>query len=171
MATIPCIQVLKWLCDRVYLSYPRSKTFLDSGIAEALPPNHIRDHNDKLKADINEWMAQGAVILGESLLGSTHRIKKDGAVHELPRVTKGSAEMVTQSNVHLLPVIVDLTEDDRYMQRIGPIQQLETWEDTHPLSEQMAAARTERNRARGSKVVCIYQTAEQAEEERQRQER
>jgi hypothetical protein len=163
---IPCMQVLMAMCDRVYLTYPRTKTFLGAGLEEILPPEHTTEHNAGAKADIDEWMTEGAVILGESLLGSTHRSKEDGTVHELARVTKGSAEMVTRDHIHLLPVIVGLTEADRYMQRIGPLQQPKTLEDVHSFSEQMAAARTKRNRARGSQVICIYQTAEQAEEER-----
>ncbi len=169
--TIPCMQVLEAMCDRVYLSYPRSKTFLESGLAEALPPNHIPEHNDRLKGDIKQWMALGAVVLGESLLASTHGREEDGNVHTLRRVTYGSAEMVTRDNIHLLPVIVGLTEADRYMQRFGPFQQLASWEDVHPLHERMATARTERNRANGSNVLCVYQTAEQAEAERRLQER
>jgi len=168
---IPCMEVLRMMCDRIYLSYPPSKTFLASGIAEALPSNHISKHNNDLKSDISEWMAEGAVILGESLLGSTHRLKEDGTVHVLPRVTKGSAEMVMHDHIHILPVIIGLTEEDRYMQRIGPLQQPRSLDDVHSLSEQMAVARTERNRARGSQVICVYQTAEQAEVERKRPQR
>ncbi|HEY5442607.1 MAG TPA: hypothetical protein VIJ68_03650 [Candidatus Saccharimonadales bacterium] len=164
---IPCMYVLQMLCDRVYLTYPRTKTFMRPDLIEALPPNHIDDHNRDAKEDIGYWLDQGRVVLGESLLASTHRLQEDGQVSELSRVTKGSAEMVTRDDVHVLPVIVGLTEEERYMQRIGGFQQFSNWEDAHPLSEEMATARTERNRARGSQVVCVYQAAEQAKAEKQ----
>jgi hypothetical protein len=160
---VPCMRVLQMMCDRVYLSYPRSKTFLNSGTGEALPPGHIGEHNDDLKDDIDEWMARGAVILGESLLGSTHDRQQDGQVHQLPRVTEGSGKMVTRDYIHLLPTIVGLTEADPYMEVIGPIQQFQTWEDAHPFSEHMAVARTERSQAEGANVTYVYQTAEEAE--------
>jgi hypothetical protein len=168
---VPCMQVLQMMCDRVYLSYPRSKTFLDSGAADTMPPGHIGEHNDKLKVDIDTWMARGAAILGESLLGSTHDRQQDGRVQELPRVTEGTARMVTYDHIHLLPMIVGLTEADPYMEAIGPIQQLETWEDVHPFSENMAATRTARSRDEGSDITYVYQTPEQAEWQRQVQAR
>jgi hypothetical protein len=159
---VPCMQVLQWMCDRVYLTYPRSKTFLNSGAAKVLPPGHLEKQNGGAKTDIEKWMGHGGVILGASLLGSTHERRKDGKVQRLPRVTKGSGEMATHDRVHVLAMIVGLLEKDPYMQAVGSFQQFATWEDAHPLSERMAAARTARSNAEGSNITYEYETAEQA---------
>lgn len=159
---MPCMQVLQMMCDRVYLTYPRSKSFLNSGATKALPSGHLEEHNGKAKSDIEKWMGKGGVILGASLLGSTHERREEGKVQRLPRVTKGSGEMATHDYIHVLGMIVGLLEKDPYMQAVGSYQQFRTWEDAHPLSERIAAVRTAHNRAEGIDVVYEYETAEQA---------
>lgn len=163
---IPCMSVLQWMCDRVYLSYPQTKTFMEADFGKVLPPNHIRDHNDRLKADIKRWLAAGGALLGISFLGSTHTRLEGGRVQQLDRVSRGSGQMGVGEDVYVMPVNVDLTGPEHYMEQVGPVRQFETWEDVNPMSEEMAAARTARNRKNGSNILCVYQTAEQAAAER-----
>ena len=158
---IPCMQVLQWLCDRTYLSYPQSETFRNSAAAAALPPGHIPAHNGKIKEEIEEWLAKGGVALGVAPSGSTHKEK----VHRwskrpkilLPEVTKGTARMPAHEYIRVLSLIMDIDPETPFIEAaVDGLYEVKRWQGIHRIPRDMAKAFNERNAAQGEGIPHDY---------------
>lgn len=143
---IPCMQVLQWLCDRTYLSYPQSETFRSSAAAAALPDGYLKLHNGKIKQEIDEWLAKGGVALGVAPSGSTHkervhRWNENRTKVVLPEVTAGTARMMAHDYMRVLALIMDIDPEAPFIEAASDdLYAVKRWQGAHRIARDMAAA-------------------------------
>lgn len=159
---MPCMQVLKLLCNRVYRSYPQSETFRQSAAGQVLPEGHIPRHNGHLKTDIDYWMAKGGVALGVAPSGSTHKEKAHGWKKNIklimPEFTEGTSKMMAHRNIRILSLIMDLDAEQPFIEPASEdLYIVKRWRGAHRIPRDMAKAFNRRREALEEGTLHVYQ--------------
>ncbi len=154
---MPCVQVLQWLCDRIYFSYPQSESFRNSAAAEVLPDGHVGRHNGKIKQEIAEWLAQGNVVIGVAPSGATHKWNDDKTECEIPEIKKGTAEMMAGKKVRVVGLIMGLDAEEPFIEayRRNPYN-IRRWQGAHRVPRGMRRALNRRSREHGEGEPYVY---------------
>jgi hypothetical protein len=154
---IPCMQVLGWLCDRTYLSYPQSESFRNSDAGAVLPEGHVGVHNARIKTEVAEWLAKGGVALGVAPSGATHKWNDEDTECELPEVGKGTGEMMAGDNIRVLALIMGLDSEEPFIQAYRKnLYNVRSWQGSHRVLRGMTGALNKRSHERGDGKPYVY---------------
>lgn len=69
----PAVEVLQMLCDRIYLTFPRTESVKKSGLHKFFGRDNIDQYNGKVTKDIDGYQDDGSLLLALAPSGSTDK--------------------------------------------------------------------------------------------------
>jgi hypothetical protein len=115
----PAADVLKLLCNDIYLSFPRTESVKKSGLGKLLPDLITRE-NKKLRAIIDGDLEEGNMLLGIAGSGTTDKLSPTIAnTYVLGSLATGTARMMMQPRTYVQPVAVWLKGKEPYINLCG----------------------------------------------------
>ena len=137
----PCADILKILCNDVFLSFPRSESIKKSKISRLLP-NEIDRHNKLMRRLVKNKLDEGGTLLAVAPSGSKDTRNESGA-YTLQTLKSGTIDLIKHPKSYVLPVAIWLGKDEPIME-IADIPRLITSdEDAHSMMSGIAKTLTE----------------------------
>jgi len=133
----PCAEVLKLLCNDVFLSFPRSESMRKSKISRLLPDDVDR-HNKAMRSAVRHNLDQGGMLLAIAPSGSKDKqSQEDPDSINLGTLRPGTISLIKHPKTYVLPVAVWLENNDPFI-AICDIPRLVTSdEDAHNLMDKI----------------------------------
>lgn len=140
---VSAVNALKWLCDDVYMSYPKTETTKNIPLAQSMP-NVIQSHNKKLRDAIAQRLDEGGVLLAVAPSGTTDRVQPDNGICVMQEVQPGTARLMAHENTSVLPIAVNFKCPTPYMEVCDAPRKLSSPDEVHLVMEQIASTLQER---------------------------
>lgn len=137
---IPVSEVLKQVCDRQYLTFPRTESIKKSAIPE-LP---IRAYNSVFRQLFKFRMSRGSNLIGIAPSGTTDKQLDPDKPDEftLAPVGKKTVEILMSSNTKVLPVAVWNDGNNQVFEPLGAPRPMQKPDDVHEAMASIAAVLT-----------------------------
>lgn len=140
---VPATDVLKLLCNDIYLSFPRTESMMKSRIANFLSDD-VSSHNRRLRKNIAGRLETGGYMLAVAGSGATD--KQDPADPDtirMGRVSDGMIDMMktkkdSKKTTLVLPMAVWLNGEEAVYDFCGGLQAVTHEEEAHGLMQQIA---------------------------------
>lgn len=143
--SFPTVEVLKWICNDIYLSIPRTRTTKNSELGRQMQAE-IKAQNLGAAGAMKRRLKAGGLLLAMSPSGTTDK-PKDGK-HVLEKLESGTIKIMTAENTHVLPVAVDLSEEDPFIEICDSPRQLTGPDQAHGIMHAIATRLNQRARGR-----------------------
>lgn len=133
---IPCTDVLKMLCDDIFLSFPRSET-IEKAAFMRLVPDEIDRHNKLVRKSIGKLLMEGSNLMALAPSGS-----KDKEISEnhyrLGPINPGTIAIMRFERTFVLPVAVWLKSDQPFFKICDIPRKIQSDEEVHGMMETIA---------------------------------
>ena len=101
---IPAADALKFLCNDIFLTFPRTETIRNSNLGSIVAED-IDRNNEQMIGKINEALGQGGMLLGMAASGSVDKTAGDNIIR-LETLSQGTSRIMMQPNTFVLPVAI-----------------------------------------------------------------
>ncbi len=125
----PCTDVLKMLCDDIFLSFPRSETIEKTAFMK-LVPDEIDRHNRLVRKSIGRLLMKGTNLMAIAPSGSKDKeISKNN--YSLGSINPGTIAIMRAEKTFVLPIAVWLKSDQPFMEICDIPRKIQSDEDAH----------------------------------------
>lgn len=132
----PCADILKILCDDVFLSFPRSESIKKSRLSRLLP-NEIDRHNKLMRRLVKNKLDEGGMLLAVAPSGSKDRQNEHGG-YTLQALKSGTIDLIKHPKSYVLPVAIWLEGNEPMMEITNIPRLITSDEDAHQMMNGIA---------------------------------
>jgi 1-acyl-sn-glycerol-3-phosphate acyltransferase len=133
-----CVDVLKILCNDIFLSFPRTGTVEKSGLSRLIP-DEIERHNKSMRNQVRHRLNSGGMLLAVAPSGTTDkRIKTSPETYELGTLRAGTLDLLKHPKTYVLPVAIWLRQDQPFMKYCDIPRLIKTDEEAHKMMENIS---------------------------------
>lgn len=136
----PAAEVLKILCNDIFLSFPRTETVRKSGLARLLPDD-INKHNKRMTELLSENFAKGGVLLAVAPSGTTDKEIRENR-YRLGAISQGTSKILLQDRTLVLPMAMWLHGNSPIVALSDIPRTLHDEAATHQIMEKIATTLT-----------------------------
>lgn len=125
----PATELLQNLCDKQYLSFPKTESIRSSNIPEKL----VEAYNWSLKQRVYRQFKRGNNLFGIAPSGTVDKTPNTTNQDQLilGSVTKGTIDILTKDNTKVLPVAVYKSADEFIFEILGTPRHMRGADDVH----------------------------------------
>jgi hypothetical protein len=141
---------LKWLCDDIYLSFPKTRSVQESRLASEFNWL-IKRNNAAVMHKLTQQLALGRVLLGVAASGTVDKYDEETGNHVMGRVADGTCDILCTPNTYTIPTAVYAEEVSPVLQPVHGPRQLHHADEVHDMMPTIA--RTLNQRVPGKNYV------------------
>lgn len=135
---IPASDVLKLLCDDIYLSFPRTESMMKSRIANFLSDD-VSSHNRRLRKDIDDKLDDGGYMLAVAGSGATDKPDPNNPeTITLGGMSDGMARLMQKKHTLVLPMAVWLHGEEAKYEFCGGFRTIQSNDEAHAAMQSIA---------------------------------
>lgn len=136
---IPATDALKLICDDVFLSFPRTESMRRSKMFSFIP-DHIDNHNRKLRGDIEQRQDEGGYLLAVAGSGTTDKPSKDDEnTYEMGQLSQGTIDMMKHPHTLVVPMAVWLKDEKAVFEFCSNPRAVSNEAEAHKVMQDIAA--------------------------------
>lgn len=141
---VPATDVLKFLCNDVYLSFPRTESMMKSKISKFFSDD-VKDHNRRIRKDITERLSEGGYMLAVAGSGATDKAEPGNpGIIRMGSLSDGMIQLMTKEDKKkptlVLPMAVWLEGNEAVYEFCSDIPKAVTSkEEAHGLMRQISS--------------------------------
>jgi hypothetical protein len=131
----PCADVLKLLCDDVFLSFPRSDSIRKSRFS-ILRPGEIDKHNKTMRNMVKQKLDDGGMLLALAPSGSKDKeSQSEPGTYTLGPLGSGTLALMTHPRTYVLPIAIWLEGEEPFMEVCDIPKLITKDEDAHEMMD------------------------------------
>jgi hypothetical protein len=140
--TIPAVQALRLLCNKVYLSWPKTESAKKA--TDDLPVEEITNINKQVTAGVLSDLKEGKKLVGIAPTGTT-QVGEDG----LAPFSEGTKRILTAPNTLVLTVVAHFDQDTAYAVIHDELRYITDSEDADKFNQELSDLHFEHSRSAG----------------------
>lgn len=133
---MPALTALQILCDKVYMSYPKTETTNNTELAKSMP-EVVAQHNQIVRTAIAQKLGEGGVLLAMCPSGTTDKLEQENDTCVMQRVQNGTAKLMAHEEAYVLPVAAHFG-DTPFIKVSAQPAQLSSPEQVHEVMQSIA---------------------------------
>jgi hypothetical protein len=134
---VPAATALSWLCNDVYLTFPRTDSIQNSSIGQNME-RIVSAHNTQVMSAVKKRLGEGGVMLAMAPSGTRDKMIKGTDKYGLDKVNRGTARIMQTEGSKVLPVAIWLKDKEPFFEICDKPREITSDDEAHEVMHDIA---------------------------------